>query len=93
MFITSAHQICIQTSNEAGRILIGVSSPAPVYMHSQFEISEREARDFAAALIVVADSAKQASAAPDAGGCCCWPASGQRHRQQPAGRCGLCGGL
>lgn len=62
MFITSAHQICIQTSNEAGRILIGVSSPAPVYMHSQFEISEREARDFAAALIVVADSAKQASA-------------------------------
>lgn len=62
MFITSAHQICIQTSNKAGRILIGIGSPAPAYMYSQFDISETEARDFAAALIVVADSAKQASA-------------------------------
>lgn len=60
MFIKSAHQICIQTSNEPGRILIGVGSPAPVYMYAQFDISETEARDFAAALVKVADEAAQA---------------------------------
>lgn len=60
MFIKSAHQICIQTSNEPGRILIGVGSPAPAYMYSQFDISEQEARDFAAALVKVADEAAQA---------------------------------
>lgn len=62
MFIKSAHQICIQTSNEAGRILIGIGSPAPAYMYSQFDISETEARDMAAALVKVADEAAQARA-------------------------------
>ena len=60
MFIKSAHQICIQTSNEPGNVLIGVGLCSPAYMHTQFDISEREARDFAAALVKVADEAAQA---------------------------------
>lgn len=60
MFIKSAHMICIQCSNEPGRILIDIGSPAPTYTHTQFEISESEARDFAAALFKVSDEAAQA---------------------------------
>lgn len=60
MFIKSAHMICIQCSNEPGRILIGIGSPAPTYTRTQFEISESEARDFAAALFKVSDEAAQA---------------------------------
>ena len=60
MFIKSEHQICIQLSNEPGRILIGVGSPAPAYMYAQFEISESEARDFAAALFKTADESAKA---------------------------------
>ena len=59
MFIKSAHQICIQTSNEPGNVLIGVGLCSPAYMHTQFDISEREARDFAAALVKVADESAQ----------------------------------
>lgn len=59
MFIKSEHQICIQTSNEPGRVLIGVGSHRP-YTYVQFDISESEARDFAAALFKVSDEAAQA---------------------------------
>ena len=59
MFIRSEHQICIQTSNEPGRVLIGVGSHRP-YTYVQFDISESEARDFAAALLKVSDEAAQA---------------------------------
>ena len=59
MFIRSEHQICIQTSNEPGRVLIGVGSHRP-YTYVQFDISESEARDFAAALFKVSDEAAQA---------------------------------
>lgn len=59
MFIKSEHQICIQTSNEPGRVLIGVGSHRP-YTYAQFDISESEARDFAAALLKVSDEAAQA---------------------------------
>jgi hypothetical protein len=65
MFIKSAHQICIQTSTQPGRVLIGIGSPAPAYMYSQFDISETEAREFAAALLKVADEAAQARADTD----------------------------
>lgn len=61
MFIKSEHQICIQTSNEPGRVLIGVGSHRP-YTYVQFDISESEARDFAAALLKVSDEAAQARA-------------------------------
>ena len=59
MFIRSEHQICIQTSNEPGRVLIGVGSHRP-YTYVQFDISESEARDFASALLKVSDEAAQA---------------------------------
>ena len=59
MFIRSEHQICIQTSNQPGRVLIGVGSHRP-YTYVQFDISESEARDFAAALFKVSDEAAQA---------------------------------
>ena len=59
MFIKSEHQICIQTSNQPGRVLIGVGSHRP-YTYVQFDISESEARDFAAALLKVSDEATQA---------------------------------
>jgi len=61
MFIKSDHAVCIQTSNQAGRILVGLGSMAP-YTHVQFELSEHEARDFAAALLKVSDEAAQARA-------------------------------
>lgn len=61
MFIRSEHQICIQTSNQPGRVLIGVGSHRP-YTYVQFDISESEARDFAAALLKVSDEAAQARA-------------------------------
>ena len=64
MFIRSEHQICIQTSNEPGRVLIGVGSHRP-YTYVQFDISESEARDFAAALLKVSDEAAQARADTD----------------------------
>lgn len=64
MFIKSEHMICIQCSNGPGRILIGVGSNAP-YTHMQFEITETEAREFAAALSKVADEAAQARADSD----------------------------
>ena len=60
MFIKSAHQICIQTSNEPGNVLIGVGLCSPAYMHAQFEITESEARDFAAALFKTADESARA---------------------------------
>ena len=59
MFIKSEHQISIQTSNEPGRVLIGVGSCKP-HTYAQFEISEREARDFAAALLKTADESAKA---------------------------------
>ena len=59
MFIKSDHAVCIQTSTKAGRVLIGLGSMAP-YTHVQFELGETEARDFAAALVKVADEAAQA---------------------------------
>jgi len=61
MFIRSEHQICIQTSNQPGRVLIGVGSHRP-YTYVQFDISESEARDFASALLKVSDEAAQARA-------------------------------
>jgi len=64
MFIRSEHQICIQTSNQPGRVLIGVGSHRP-YTYVQFDISESEARDFAAALLKVSDEAAQARADTD----------------------------
>jgi len=64
MFIRSEHQICIQTSNEPGRVLIGVGSHRP-YTYVQFDISESEARDFASALLKVSDEAAQARADTD----------------------------
>ena len=59
MFIKSDHAVCIQTSSQAGRVLVGLGSMAP-YTHVQFELSEREARDFAAAFLKVSDEAAQA---------------------------------
>jgi len=64
MFIRSEHQICIQTSNQPGRVLIGVGSHRP-YTYVQFDISESEARDFASALLKVSDEAAQARADTD----------------------------
>lgn len=57
MFIQSAQNICVQAN--VGTALVGLSSPAPAYISAQFSLTESQARDFAAALVIVADQLAQ----------------------------------